>query len=207
MRARPLAVLLCLWCGAAAAQPPDPAKPSADPAAARLAFARAELAAAGEENPLPQAGPVVVAYERAAVHAARRGRATVRVLAGVVRVQNADPRRTATVGPGVVLRAGGRMLEPNRVPDGISPRREYARGTAADWEAARAVPPGQTREFPASFFDFPGGPDALPDPLVLVVPVMLAPAAPTEGGAAPTEGGAEEGRNGWPRERRNRCCF
>ena len=167
-----------------AAAPFDPA----EPALSRRAFARAELARLGTENPLPQSGPVVVAYERAGLHAARRDRAYVRVLAGVVRVHNADPNRVASIGPGVVLRAGAATLRPNAAPEGVSTRPDHLAGTAEDWETAREVPPGGTREFPASFFDPPGGPDVLPDPLVLVVPVTLAPPEPDGDG----EGGEEE---------------
>ena len=113
-----------------------------------------------------------VAFERAAVHAARRNRAQVRTLAGVVRVHNASDR-VAAVGPGVVLRAGNRTLAPNAVPPNVDTRSQWFRGDGDDWGEAREVPPGETREFPATFFELPGGPDALPDPLVLVVPVAL----------------------------------
>ena len=185
----PFAVaLLLVACAASAcaqAPPPPPgeipAAAAADPAAARLAFARAALAAEGVADPLPQPGPVRVTFERAGVHAAQRGRNVVRVLAGVVRVVNTDDARPARVGPGVSLRAGNAVIKPNAVPDDVSTRSSYLSGEAADWVEPREVAPGAAAEFPASFFDLPGAPDALPDPLVLVVPYVVGPKAAGEG--------------------------
>ena len=173
----------------------DPAardEPAADPLPARLAAARAALAADGVEDPLPQPGPLRITYERATLPAARDSRGqTVRTLAGVLRVQNAgdEPVR---LGPGVTLTAGRETRRPDAAPERLNYDGDALGGTAADWQTYRTVEPGEVAELPATFFNLPGDGDRLPDPLLLNVPYVVggevAPAA-DPGGAAAAAGG------------------
>ena len=160
----------------------DPARP--DPLAARLAAARAALAAGGVADPLPQTGPLLVTYERATLPSVRDPRRNaLRTLAGVLRVQNTgdEPVR---LGPGVRLIAGRETLRPNTLTVPLSFGSDAVRGSADEWDGYRTVAPGEVAEFPATFLPLPGGQDRLPDPLLLTVPYLVGgvPAAPEFGG-------------------------
>ena len=164
------------------ASPGGPTGP--DPLAARLAAARAALAAEGVVDPLPQTGPLRVTYERATLPSVRDPRRNaLRTLAGVLRVQNTgdEPVR---LGPGVRLTAGRETLRPNVLTVPLSFGSEAVRGSADEWDRYRTVEPGAVAEFPATFLPLPGGQDRLPDPLVLTVPYLVGgvPAAPEFGG-------------------------
>ncbi|MFH5806683.1 HEAT repeat domain-containing protein [Alienimonas sp. DA493] len=166
-----------------------------DPMIARLEAARAALAAEGVVDPLPQSGPLRIAYERATLPYVRDRRAQpVRTLSGVVRVLNAGTQ-PVHLGPGVTLTAERQTLLPNVVPEGLRYTANDIRGDAADWASYRTVAPGEVAEFPASFVNLPGGRNDLPNELTLTVPYVVGgTVAPpeTEGGpAAEVEGGTE----------------
>ncbi|WP_171186200.1 HEAT repeat domain-containing protein [Alienimonas chondri] len=144
-----------------------------DPMTARLEAARVVLTAEGVADPLPQPGPLLVAFERASLPGARNNTGTVRTLSGVVRALNTG-LVPVHLGPGTTLTANGQVLLPNVLPDDL---RGYSsndiRGEAADWESYRTVDPGSVAEFPAAFVNLPGSPNHLPASLTLTVPYVV----------------------------------
>ncbi|QDT15777.1 HEAT repeat domain-containing protein [Alienimonas californiensis] len=167
-----------------------------DPMVARLEAARAVLIAGGVVDPLPQAGPLLIAYERATLPYVRDRRSQpVRTLSGVVRVLNAG---TAPVhlGPGTRLTADQQAISPNVVPEGLRYTSNDIRGDGSEWETYRTVAPGAVAEFPAAFVGLPGGRNDMPEAMTLTVPYVvggtLAPPGAEGGSATTVEGGVPQ---------------
>ena len=169
---------------AAVLVPAAAAQDAPDPLPARLAAARAALAADGADDPLPQPGPLALAYERAALSTLSYRGARTQALRGVVRVRNGGDRPVRLAAPGT-LNVGGTDLPANVAPDALPLDVDSFR--TAPWPGPKTVAPGETLEYPASFFGLPEIGDRLPEPLRLTVPYAVG------GGAGPNGGGGKTG--------------
>ncbi len=170
----------------------DPAAP--DPLPARLAFARAALAAEGVVDPLPQAGPLLMTYERATLPNTRDRRGqTVRSMSGVIRVLNVGDE-PVHLGPGTKLEADLETLLPNVTPEHLRFSSNDIQGTAEDWQGYRTVAPGAVAEFPAAFVTLPGGPRVLPSKLTLTVPYVVGGAVDPPDEAGKTDDKVDGGK-------------
>ena len=148
-----------------------------------MAAARAALAAEGFADPLPQPGPLQLTYERAALSPIEFRGDLTRALRGAVRVRNAGDRPVRLTAPGT-LNVAGTALAANVAPDSLPLDTDSFR--TAPWPGPKTVAPGETLEYPASFFGLPEIVDRLPYPFFLTVPYAVG------GGAGPNGGGGEE---------------
>ncbi|MEM9702945.1 MAG: hypothetical protein AAF907_10940, partial [Planctomycetota bacterium] len=170
---------------AAGAESAEPG--SAETFLARLDAARRALSAQGVVDPLPQEGPLQIAFERTNLPYTRDVRGQqIRTLAGVVRLLNTG-EEPVHVGPGTLLLAGAERLEPNVTPENLRfSNITDVRGNADDWRTYRTIEPGAVAELPASFVGLPGGPNGLPASLALTVPHVV-------GGSLPQDEQDEDG--------------